>query len=72
MVQNLPSISCFFTKKFFSLIKITQALRKSIFFLSLAKISIMSDKYFDESTAAAGFIYTIVAIAIIASVLIWG
>lgn len=32
----------------------------------------MSDNYFDETTAAAGFIYTIVAIAIIAAVLIWG
>ncbi len=32
----------------------------------------MSDKFFDESTAAVGFLYTIAAIAILASVLIWG
>lgn len=32
----------------------------------------MSDKYFDDSTAAVGFIYTIVAIAVIVSILIWG
>jgi hypothetical protein len=32
----------------------------------------MSDKFFEESTAAVGFIYTIAVIAIIASILIWG
>lgn len=32
----------------------------------------MSDNFFEETTAAAGFIYTIVAILIIASILIWG
>ena len=32
----------------------------------------MSENYFDETTAAAGFLYTIVAIAVIASILIWG
>lgn len=32
----------------------------------------MSDNFFEESTAAVGFLYTIAIIAIIASVLIWG
>ncbi len=32
----------------------------------------MSDNYFDETTAAAGFIITIAAICILVSVLIWG
>lgn len=32
----------------------------------------MSDNYFDESTAAVGFLYTIAIIAIITAVLIWG
>ncbi len=32
----------------------------------------MSDNFFEESTAALATIYTIIAIAIIASILIWG
>lgn len=32
----------------------------------------MSENYFDETTAAAGFLYTIAAIAILAAILIWG
>jgi hypothetical protein len=32
----------------------------------------MSDNFFDNSTAAVGTIFTIIALAIIASILIWG
>jgi hypothetical protein len=32
----------------------------------------MSDNFFEESTAAVGFIYVIFAIAVIASIVIWG
>lgn len=32
----------------------------------------MSDNFFDESTAAVGFLYTIALIGIITSILIWG
>lgn len=32
----------------------------------------MSDNYFDNTTAALGFIYTFVVLAIIGAVLIWG
>jgi hypothetical protein len=32
----------------------------------------MSDNFFEESTVAVGFIYTIAAIAIVASIIIWG
>lgn len=32
----------------------------------------MSDNFFEETTAAAGFLYTIAAICILAAVLIWG
>lgn len=32
----------------------------------------MSENYFDETTAAAGFLYTIAVIAIITAILIWG
>jgi hypothetical protein len=32
----------------------------------------MSDNFFDKSTAAIGFLYTIFALAVIASILIWG
>jgi hypothetical protein len=32
----------------------------------------MSDNFFEETTAAAGFLYTIAAILIITSILIWG
>lgn len=32
----------------------------------------MSDNFFDKSTAAIGFIYTIIALGVIASILIWG
>jgi hypothetical protein len=32
----------------------------------------MSDNFFDKSTAAVGFIYTIIALGVIASILIWG
>jgi hypothetical protein len=32
----------------------------------------MSDNFFEESTAAVGVIYTVFALAVIASILIWG
>jgi hypothetical protein len=32
----------------------------------------MSDNFFDNSTAAVGTIFTIIALAIIGSILIWG
>jgi hypothetical protein len=32
----------------------------------------MSDNFFEESTAAVGFIITIVLISIVASIVIWG
>lgn len=32
----------------------------------------MADNFFEESTAAVGTIFTIIALAIIASILIWG
>jgi hypothetical protein len=32
----------------------------------------MSDNFFDQSTAAVGFIYTIVALAVVGAILIWG
>lgn len=32
----------------------------------------MSDNFFDESTGAVATIYTIFALAVIASILIWG
>lgn len=32
----------------------------------------MSDKFFDESTVAVGFLYTLAVLAILAAVLIWG
>lgn len=32
----------------------------------------MSDNYFDKSTAAVATIYTIVALAILISMLVWG
>jgi hypothetical protein len=32
----------------------------------------MSDNFFEESTAAIGAIYTIIALAVIGSILIWG
>jgi hypothetical protein len=31
----------------------------------------MSDNFFEESTAAIGFIYTIIALAVIGSILMW-
>jgi hypothetical protein len=39
--------------------------------LSLNKIA-MGDNFFEESTAAVGTIFTIVALAVIISILIWG
>ncbi len=30
------------------------------------------DTFFDKSTAAVGFIYTIIAIGVITSIVIWG
>jgi hypothetical protein len=32
----------------------------------------MSDTFFDKSTEAVGFIYTLIVIGVIASILIWG
>jgi hypothetical protein len=32
----------------------------------------MSDNFFEESTVAVGVLYTIFALAVIASILIWG
>lgn len=32
----------------------------------------MSDNFFDESTAAVATIYTIIALAVIAGIIIWG
>jgi hypothetical protein len=32
----------------------------------------MSDNFFEESTVAVGMLYTIFALAVIASILIWG
>lgn len=32
----------------------------------------MSDNFFEESTAAVGFLYTVIALAIVVSILIWG
>jgi hypothetical protein len=31
-----------------------------------------SDNFFEESTVAVGFLYTIAVLAILASILIWG
>jgi hypothetical protein len=30
------------------------------------------DTFFDKSTAAVGFLYTIIVVGVIASILIWG
>lgn len=32
----------------------------------------MSDNFFEESTAAVGFLYTVIALAIVVSIIIWG
>ncbi len=32
----------------------------------------MSDNFFEESTNAVGFIYTIIALGVIGAILIWG
>lgn len=32
----------------------------------------MSDNFFESSTVAVGFIYTVIALGIIASIVIWG
>ena len=36
------------------------------------KKSVMSNNFFESSTAAVGTIYTIIALAIITAILIWG
>jgi hypothetical protein len=32
----------------------------------------MSDKFFEESTAAVGTLYTIIVLGILAAIMIWG
>lgn len=32
----------------------------------------MSDNFFEETTEAAGFLYTIFALCVLAAILIWG
>jgi hypothetical protein len=44
----------------------------SIYFLLLKKTKIMPDNFFESSTAAVGTIYVLFALAVIASILIWG
>ncbi len=48
----------------------------SIFFFviicTFGKKQAMPDNFFESSTAAVGTIFTIIALAILASVLIWG
>jgi hypothetical protein len=41
-------------------------------FLTFGKKEVMSDNFFEESTAAVGTIFTIIALSIITSILIWG
>ncbi len=36
------------------------------------KLNVMSENFFDKSTAAIGAIYTVIALGVIASILIWG
>jgi hypothetical protein len=43
-----------------------------IFYTFEKKQNIMSDNFFEGSTAAVGTIYTIIALAILATILIWG
>lgn len=43
-----------------------------IFFTFEKKQHVMPDNFFESSTAAVGTIFTIIALAVLASVLIWG
>jgi hypothetical protein len=44
----------------------------NFFFNFEKKQQIMSDNFFEESTAAVATIFTIIALAILATILIWG
>lgn len=48
------------------------SVQSNLFFTFEKKQIIMSDNFFEGSTAAVGTIYTIIALAILASILIWG
>jgi hypothetical protein len=41
-------------------------------FFTFEKKNTMSDNFFESSTAAVGTIFTVIALAILASILIWG
>lgn len=46
--------------------------KRKFFLYLLKKREIMPDNFFEESTAAVGTIFTIIALGILVSILIWG